>query len=92
MSLCLSNLPQNGDPKWELSLASYENTALSERQLWTILTLFRLIVFSPLRVDRAAFFRRRNSVLSRGTKFSGRFELRDNLDGAMRLRYHGKLR
>jgi hypothetical protein len=40
MSLCLSKLPQNGDPKWELSLASYENRPLSERQLWTISGVF----------------------------------------------------
>jgi hypothetical protein len=35
-SICL----QNRAPKWELSLTSTENTALSERQLWTILRLF----------------------------------------------------
>jgi hypothetical protein len=52
MSLCLFNSPQNRAPKWELSLAPYENTALSERQLWTILGVFHPQCLSALRPTR----------------------------------------
>jgi hypothetical protein len=47
--------PQNRAPKWELSLASYENTALSERQSWTIFGA----ISPPLSLS--LFYRRRAS-------------------------------
>jgi hypothetical protein len=63
MSLCLSNLPQNRVPKWELSLASYENTALSKRQLWTISEVFHPHVSLHPQSRAIHFFRPRRGFL-----------------------------